>query len=130
MPFGWLKSINEVSEGDIMTMVGLDAYMYLRYIKICIKLSIFLSLWGLLILVPVYSAYPKSGTNVQWDQYTISNVYPARWVAAIFGYIFAAYFCQLLLAEYNNFSVRRLQYFVNPNQSTYDPDTPPQTYVT
>jgi hypothetical protein len=34
------------------------------------------------------------------------------WAAAIFGYVFAAYFMQLLYAEYNNFSVRRLQYLV------------------
>lgn len=127
--FGWLRAINEVSEGDIMTMVGLDAYMYLRYIKICLKLSVFLSFWGLLVLVPIYSVYPKKFGS-HWDAFTISNVLAARWVAAIFGYAFAAYFCQLLLSEYNNFSVRRLQYFVNPNASAYDPDTPPQTYYT
>ena len=54
------------------------------------------------------------------------------WVSAIFGYIFAAYFCQLLYAEYNNFSVRRLQYLVqaDPDSSNLDPDTPPQKYFT
>lgn len=90
-----------------MVMVGLDAYMYLRYIKICLKLSVFLTLWGLVVLVPTYAAYPKDSVS-SWDIYTISNVLPARWVAAIFGYVFAAYFCQLLLSEYNNFSVSYL----------------------
>jgi hypothetical protein len=73
------------------------------------------------------------------------------WVSAFFGYIFAAYFCQLLYLEYNNFSVRRLQYLVqvccfhivyvyvlrvytcmqaDPDGENLDPDTPPQKYFT
>lgn len=54
------------------------------------------------------------------------------WAAAIFSYVFAAYFCQLLYAEYNNFSIRRLQYLVqaDPDSALADPDTPPQTYYT
>ena len=110
-------------------MVGLDAYMYLRYIKICLKLSIFLTFWGLLVLVPVYKSNHASAAS-PWDYFTIANVLSARWFAAIFGYIFAAYFCQLLLTEYTNFSLQRMQYFVNPNASENDPDTPPQTYYT
>lgn len=110
-------------------MVGLDAYMYLRYIKICLKLSVFLTFWGLLVLVPVYRTNHTTAVS-PWDYYTIANVLTARWFAAIFGYIFAAYFCQLLLTEYTNFSLQRMQYFVNPNASENDPDTPPQTYYT
>lgn len=57
---------------------------------------------------------------------------PRLWVSAFFGYIFAAYFCQLLYLEYNNFSVRRLQYLVQADLDgeNLDPDTPPQTYFT
>ena len=37
----------------------------------------------------------------------------------MFGYVFAAYFMQLLYAEYNNFSVRRLQYLVQARNVVY-----------
>jgi hypothetical protein len=74
-----------------------------------------------------------------WDHFAISNITKGSrsmasrlWVTAIFGYVFAAYFCQLLYAEYNNFSVRRLQYLVqaDPDGPDMDPDTPPQKYFT
>jgi hypothetical protein len=74
------------------------------------------------------------------ERYAISNLLAGEpsmkyrlWISAIFSYIFAAYFCQLLYAEYNNFSVRRLQYLVQADPSSQqnsDPDTPPQKYFT
>jgi type III secretory pathway component EscR len=84
---GWLKAINEISEGDILTMVGLDAYMYLRFIKICLKISVFLTLWGLVVLVPTYGAFPKiTDSTSSWDQYTIANSLLCRWMAGITAY--------------------------------------------
>ena len=137
--FGWLICLWNVTELDVLRMVGLDAYMLLRYHVVCYKLAIFYSFWGLLVLLPIYSTVDGNVSLASsWDKYTISNVmtgsisYRYRlWAAAIFGYIFSAYFCQLLYAEYSNFSIRRLQYLVqvDPNNSA-DPDTPPQKYFT
>lgn len=135
-PFGWLVELMRLNENDVLNMVGLDAYMLLRFHVVCYKIAIFFSFWGLLVLVPLYSTVDAEQL---WDKYTLSNVmagedkYKFRlWGAAIFGYIFAAYFCQLLYAEYSNFSLRRLQYLVqaDPDSSTVDPDTPPQKYFT
>lgn len=135
-PLGWLVEIMKWNENDVLNMVGLDAYMLLRYHVVCLKMAIFFSFWGLLVLVPIYSTVDAEG---QWDKYTLSNVmagedkYKFRlWAAAIFGYVFAAYCCQLLYAEYSNFSLRRLQYLVqtDPDSNTGDPDTPPQKYFT
>jgi hypothetical protein len=95
-----------------------------------------MSFWGLLILVPVYSTVPADS---DWQRYTLSNVAHADndsrgrlWLAAIFSYVYSAYFCQLLYAEYNNFSIHRLQYLVqaDPDSPMTDPDTPPQKYFT
>ena len=53
--FGWLRAIYAVSEMDILRMVGLDAYMLLRYHVVCWKLALFMSFWGIIALVPIYS---------------------------------------------------------------------------
>ena len=53
--FGWLKAIYAVSEMDVLRMVGLDAYMLLRYHVVCWKLALFMSFWGVIALVPIYS---------------------------------------------------------------------------
>ena len=115
-------------------MVGLDGYMLLRYHTLCIKLCLFLTFWGLLVLLPVYSTVPSEIGG--WDKYTILNViagplvYQRRlWVTTATFYLFAAYFCQLLFAEYHNFSNLRLQ-FLSKDDPKDDPDTHPQTYYT
>ena len=51
---GWLIAIYRVEEYEILTMVGLDAYMLMRFHVLCFKLSVFLSIWGLIVLVPTY----------------------------------------------------------------------------
>ena len=117
---------------DFLNMVGLDGYMLLRYHTLCIKLCLFLMFWGLLVLLPVYSTVPSEVSG--WDKYTILNViagplvYQRRlWVTTATFYLFAAYFCQLLFAEYHNFSNLRLQ-FLSKDDPKDDPDTHPQTY--
>jgi hypothetical protein len=75
-----------------------------------------MSFWGILVLVPLYST---AAGETEWDKYTLKNVITANdenkyrlWAAAIFGYLFAAYFCQLMYAEYGMFSSNRLKYLV------------------
>ncbi len=36
-PFGWIFSILKVSDDDFLRMVGLDAYVFIRFIKLCLK---------------------------------------------------------------------------------------------
>lgn len=130
---GWLISIYRVEEYEILSMVGLDAYMLMRFHVLCFKLSVFLSFWGLLVLVPTYGT--AESDIYGWDQYTILNITksdkyrPRLWVTAIMFYLFAAYFCQLLYAEYHNFSILRLQY-LGKDDPKDDPDTPSQVYYT
>lgn len=92
--------------------------------------------WGILVLVPLYST---AASETDWAKYTLANVSKGDtesqyrlWFAAIFCYMCSAYFCQLLHAEYNNFSVRRLQFLVqaDPDSPMGDPDTPQQKYFT
>eukprot|EP01031_Cornospumella_fuschlensis_P031102 gene31102-37587_t len=134
--FGWFVEIQKISETEFLKMVGLDAFMCLRFIYICLKLAMFLTFWGMLILLPVYST---AFDYEDWERYEISNLMKGGkamrkrlWVSAFFGYIYAIYFCQLLYMEYNNFSVSRLQYLVqaDADDSKLDPDTPPQKYFT
>ena len=36
-PFGWIVAIANVSDDELIRMVGLDAYMLLRYIIVCFR---------------------------------------------------------------------------------------------
>lgn len=76
----------------------------------------FVTFWGLIILVPIYGSAHNSH---KWDHFAISNVLAADrayrvrlWCPAFLCYFYAGYFCSLLKNEYQNFAVRRLQYLV------------------
>ena len=43
-----------MTEEDLLHMVGLDAYMMIRYIHICFKITAFISFWGVFVLAPVF----------------------------------------------------------------------------
>ena len=55
-PFAWIGSVLNVNDDtELLEMIGLDGYMLIRYIKACLKISLFITFFCLLIMVPVYS---------------------------------------------------------------------------
>jgi len=112
-------------------MIGLDGYMLIRYINICFKTTVFFTIWGLVLLLPVYvRANDEYHSYVDWNKFTIANIRDddsasTLWIPAILAYIYAIYFCNLVYTEYKNFVQKRIEYLNNG-----DPDTPPQTYYT
>lgn len=128
-PFAWIVEMSRVTEDDLLKMIGLDGYMMIRFLNICIRISAFLTFLGIVILVPVYYSTAPSELE-SWNKYTLANIPNnprARqlWVPVIFSYVFTAYYCYLFQAEYKNFMKKRLQYLVQ-----CDSDTPAQTYYT
>lgn len=127
-PFAWIISVMEVGENDLLQKVGLDGYMLIRYINVCFRMSVFTTICGILVLIPVYSN--ASGDKVSWNKYTLANIpnNPSAnelWIPPIFAYIYSIYFCHLMHKEYKNFVLKRIDYLIQG-----DLDTPDQTYYT
>lgn len=112
-------------------MIGLDGYMLIRYINICFKTTVFFTIWGLFLLLPVYvRANSEYHTYLDWNKFTIANIRDddsatGLWIPAVMAYIYSIYFCHLMHTEYKNFVQKRIEYL-----NKGDPDTPPQTYYT
>ena len=127
-PFGWILAINKVSHDEVLKMIGLDGYMLLRYLMLCLRIACFYSFWGLVIMVPVYSN--ADNDLIGWNKYTIANIpdgrqSPALWVPVVFSYLFTIFYCQLMYFEYKNFISKRVHYLEEG-----DLDTKVQTYYT
>lgn len=125
-PLGWLFTTLKVDDEDLVKMIGLDGYVLVRYLKLCVRMTSFMLFWGLIVLVPVYA----DGTCDKqfWNRYTISNLKNESnflWASIFFAYLYAAYFCYELDAEFINFVDKRTEYLING-----DSDTPIQTYYT
>jgi hypothetical protein len=129
-PLAWINKILQVSEHQILEMVGLDGYMCIRFIVVCFRTACFCSFWSLLVLVPVYSSTRADESKKGWDQFTIANIpedpsADRLWAPVFMCYIMSGFFCQLMYIEYKNFIGKRVEYLVSG-----DSDTPVQTYYT
>ena len=51
---GWIKHVYEIPGEEFLHMVGMDGYVFLRFIALCFKLSVFVTFWGGVLLVPIY----------------------------------------------------------------------------
>lgn len=128
--FGWIRHVMIVSNGEFLRMIGLDGYMLLRYISICFKFCSFGTVFGMLVLVPIYSAGNQGLGG--WQQFTLANVVSsgevttdALWLPAAFSYIYLAYALYLFHAEFEHFVLKRLEFLIQG-----DPDTFQQTHYT
>ena len=72
--FSWLYIvIFTITEEELYNMIGLDAYILIRYLNILIKISLFVSLNGLLLLAPLYYYCSNDNNNIL-DKFTIGTI--------------------------------------------------------
>jgi Late exocytosis, associated with Golgi transport len=71
-PFAWLLTVWGVSDSEFLRMVGLDGWMYIRYIIVCFKVSCFLFVMGSIVLLPVYAT--AGGDSNAWSRCTVANI--------------------------------------------------------
>lgn len=128
-PLAWIISILKVSDSELLHMVGLDGYMLIRYIRLCLHASVFFSIVGLVILLPIYHSFAKS-SRFLWKNVTIASIQNDAeahllWFPVILAYVFSSYMCYLLYFEYQHFHEKRAAYLIHG-----DSYTPLQTYYT
>ena len=51
-PLGWVSGVCRASWSTVRNSGGLDSYMFLRYIRLCFRISFTSALWGMIILWP------------------------------------------------------------------------------
>ena len=131
-PFGWVVSVFSITDDEVLKMVGLDAYMFLRVQLLCFKSTLFFTIMGLIILVPIYAT--SSGGVEYWGKYTIANIpistkdYHSTsgrlWTCTIMMYVYSFFVCRLLYYEYKVYFEKRIHFMINgdpelPKQSNY-----------
>ncbi|KAJ5760704.1 hypothetical protein N7520_007860 [Penicillium odoratum] len=61
--FSWIKPVISTREAQLVDTVGLDAVIFLRFIKMCRNIFICMSIIGCAIMIPVNLAESKSNAN-------------------------------------------------------------------
>ncbi len=111
MPLDWIGKIFGVPWRKVREVVGLDAYFYLRYIRICFKITSVSAIWGAVILFPVYAAGDNGATG--WYYVSMANVSqgsPIIWVSMLYIYFFTFFVLFVMKQEYKHFVELRLDF--------------------
>ncbi|OZJ05434.1 hypothetical protein BZG36_01612 [Bifiguratus adelaidae] len=88
-PFAWIPAVLRTKDEVIIQCAGLDAYVFLRFLRVCAVITAIFMVLGLAILFPVYKT--GSGGNAELAAYTIGNAVGNRlWAAVIMSITFSA----------------------------------------
>lgn len=106
----WVPVVFRMKGSETSARVGLDAYMLLRFLRVCTRLTLFTSILGLAILVPIYGAGSEGFES--FNKLTINNISGDRtlWWSTSLMVIFTAHAFYLLRHEYSNFVKWRVEY--------------------
>lgn len=92
IPFDWVGPVFGVSWSTVRKAAGLDAYFFLRFIRMCVRITSISTFWASIILGPVY-ATGKNGAD-GWYLLSMANI-QNDWrmsVSVIFMYLFSGKF--------------------------------------
>lgn len=118
--FGWLPAIFKADPEQIIQKNGLDAYCFLRFLRLMAFIfgPMFFFSWA--ILLPVYAAH-SGGLKEGLDRFTFGNVglnkTPRLAAPLILAYLFTIYILYLLRSEMEGFIAKRQDFFISKAHS-------------
>lgn len=104
--FGWFFPAFKIKDEEILQYAGLDALMFLRYLRLCLKFCIIILPYGLIVALPVNyygGVSDKDATITGLDRLTMGNVTPLSrklWVHFVGVWVYTFVILYLLYQEY------------------------------
>jgi hypothetical protein len=129
LPLNWVAPIFGVSWAKIRKVAGLDGYFFLRYIRMCVRITSVSSFWAAVILVPVYLSGSKGAQG--WYHLSMNNIEGdtwRMWIPVIFMYLFSAFCFFVMKQEYRHFIEVRMDFLGSSNASIH-PQQPFSVFV-
>lgn len=120
--FAWFKPLIKCQEADLVDKLGLDAIVFLRFLRMCRMVFFCLGIVGCLILIPVnVTCSLKSrlienpGANQWLTLMTSSSVFGrCMWAHVIITWVFDAIIMYILYINYAAITKLRKDYFEGP----------------
>ena len=89
---GWVPGVIGASWSTVRSRGGLDSYMFLRYVRLCFRITFTSALWGMIILWPVYAT--GEGEARGWYFLSMANLTQGSqrlWVPTVFIWLQTLY---------------------------------------
>ena len=111
--FTWVKHVLSIDDDETLRVVGLDGYIFLRFLRLLSRLLITCSAIGLPILLPVYGSAGFKSATPGIQQVSMGNLDkndPRIWASLLMAWIFFSYALYLLYEEYRVFAELRQEF--------------------
>ncbi len=113
--FAWVPPVLHTNEDILMQTVGMDATIFIRFMRMCRNMFLVLSVVGVGILIPVHitNAAVQDKTKLGW----LVNISPlnvfgrAQWVQVVAAYLFDVIVAGFLWWNYRKIHQLRRRYF-------------------
>ncbi|KAJ2727457.1 phosphate metabolism protein 7, partial [Coemansia sp. D1744] len=114
----WIPAVLKVDEDKIIKRVGLDTYMFLRYMRSMFVIFVVLSFLSLVTILPVNITGGAGATEL--NVLTIANV-PSEstklWVHIVFFMLFVAWVLRNIFVELQVYTRLRIWWLTNPSHA-------------
>ncbi|KAJ2794336.1 phosphate metabolism protein 7, partial [Coemansia helicoidea] len=114
----WIPAVLRLQEDKIIERVGLDTYMFLRYMRSMFVIFTVLSVLSLVTILPVHLTGGQNVTGMA--VLTIANVDPESknlWVHIVFFMVFVAWVMRNIFLELQVYTRLRIWWLTNPHHS-------------
>lgn len=111
MPFGWIPGVISASWSTVRNSGGLDSYMFLRYVRLCFRITFTSAIWGMILLWPIYAS--SDGGAEGWYFLSMANLSQGSsklWAPVIFMWMQTFYVLFLMNDEYNHYLECRVDF--------------------
>lgn len=118
--FAWFKPLIKCQESDLIDKLGLDAIVFLRFLRMCRTIFFCLGVLGCLVLIPVnvtcsLKATSEPVTSSQWLSLMTPNFSgPCMWAHVVIAWVFDAIIMYILYSNYVAITILRKNYFESP----------------
>lgn len=110
-PFRWISGVLSASWSTVRNSGGLDSYMFLRYVRLCFRITFTSAIWGMLILWPIYAT--ADGGAEGWYFLSMANISQGSsklWAPVIFMWMQTFYVLFLMNEEYIHYLECRVDF--------------------
>jgi hypothetical protein len=107
----WILHVLKIPWSEVRVKVGLDAYMFLRYIRLMMRITSISAFWGMVILWPTF--YSGNGMAKGWYTYSMANIEQSdwrMWIPFCFMYLMSAYVLWCIRQEYKHYLSQRMDF--------------------
>lgn len=118
--FAWIIPAFMANDDDVFYYAGIDALVYMRFLRLCVKISLVIMPYGIAVLLPLN--YFGHGELHGLDRIAMSNIIAQSskfWAHVVAAWFYTVIICYLLYEEWKIYIVYRQEYLTSGRGNQY-----------